>query len=79
MGEKSLLSLLEEEDRLIRDIERIKDSSVEFCRYMGEYGVNPSSAAGVALKCAKKGEKLADSLVSTRKEMQKYIKFIMEV
>lgn len=79
MGEKSFFSILKKEDEIINQINSKKQDIFEF---MKEY----EKSDGKCSICKRMHDQvtgevadLENELVSVRKEMQKYIKFIMEV
>lgn len=80
MGEKSFLSILKKEDEIINKINFKKRDMVDFMQeYEKSSGECSTVYKGLCDKIAVDVADLENELVSVRKEMQKYIKFIMEV
>lgn len=79
MGEKSFLSILKEEHKIVKEIGFKKSDMFEFLQGSEKADGNQEFYKKQYEKAASEVVELEDRLVSVRKEMQKYIKFIMEV
>lgn len=78
MEEKSLISLLTEEDRIVREIMFKKEDASAFSRYSKDADEKRETYGKVAKKAADEVVELEKSLDFIRKELQGYIKYIME-
>lgn len=79
MGEKSFLSISQEEQKIVEEIRFKKSDMLGFLEYSEKGGENQYFFKIQYQKMADEVAKLEEQLVSVRKDMKKYIKYIMDI
>lgn len=79
MGEKSLLSILEEERKLVDEIRFRKADMQGILEHMEKSEVNKSAFKEHCDNFGKSVVDMEDRLISVRKDMKKYLDFVMSL